>query len=352
MSEDNPSPRLALSAIRPASTAVIGAWLLLAGVIGLHYITSDIVAAHYLSIALAVAAVALCGSRLSALQGAGLAALVSIILLGDALWFGAAPHELTFELISLIALPLVLGLVRSAAVEAEAGPTGYYWDTAAETSMGRYITEAESSFIADTIAALDGELDCIVDAGAGTGRLSGMLAVRARRVLALETNADLTPALSRVASNVTAALVSPEATRIPVRDGSADVVVCIEVPDLAQHAWFWHECSRVLKPSGRLVLTLQNRRSWKGLTARADRGRYRSRYGAEYYGMSFDELVGGLRSAGLEVESANGYNWLPFRRGSDSPFVRPLAAAERLLGLRALSELSPWVILAARRSKS
>lgn len=330
------------------SLTIVGAWLLLAAFIGVHYVTSEIATAHYLSIALVAAAVALCGARLSPAQGALLALAASAIMLGDVIWFGAAPSELALEIASLVMLPAVLWVARSAVAEVRAGPQDYYWDAAAETSMGAYVTSVETAFIARVLDGV-GKVTCAVDAGAGTGRISRVLAARATRVIAIEVNPALTGALASVAPNVTPLLIDPQATELPLRDGSADCITAIEVPDLAQRAWFWTECARVLRPEGRLVLTLQNRRSWKGLLARVDRGRYRARFGAAYYEMSLGELASGLQRAGFTIEEASGFNWLPLRRGSDSPLVRPLAAVERLLGLRSLARLSPWVVLSARR---
>ncbi|MEX2159584.1 MAG: class I SAM-dependent methyltransferase [Dehalococcoidia bacterium] len=329
------------------SPAIIAAWLLLAATVALHFTTNDILALHYFSLALAIAAVGLCGARLSALQAAALGATISAALLADNIWFGGAPHEIGIELASLIALPLILWAARSATIEVKSRPDAYYWDEAAETSMGRYLAEIESAFLVRTLASIDA-VGTAVDAGAGHGRFSRILASSARRVVAIEANASLTSGLSAVAGNVTPLLVDPAASQLPLRDGSADFIVCIETPDLAQHEWFWRECARVLSTRGRLILTLQNRRSWKGLLARRNRQRYRARYGAEYYAMSLGEIATGLANAGLAIESAEGFNWLPMPRASDSALVAPLLRLEWLLGLRSAASLSPWIILSAR----
>lgn len=334
---------------RSPSPAIIGAWLLLVVFIGVHYVTSEIATVHYLSIALVAAAVALCGARLSPAQGAVLALAASAVVLGDVIWFGATPGELALEIGSLVMLPVVLWIARSASIEVEATPEGYYWDAAADTSMGRYLTNVETAFVSRALDSLTGALTCAVDAGAGSGRFTRLLTQRASNVIAIEVNPTVIESLAAIGENVTPMLVDENATQLPLRDGSAGCIAAIEVPDLAQRPWFWRESARVLRPGGRLVLTLQNGRSWKGLLARADRGRYRARFGAEYYEMSFRELVAGLEAEGFAVEEASGFNWLPLRRGSDSPLVRPMAALERVLGLQSFAAVSPWVILSARR---
>ena len=228
-------------------------------------------------------------------------------------------------------------------------PDGYYWDAVAKTAMGRYVTEIETGFIEQAIGRLARPPAVAVDAGAGSGRLTRVLAAHVSRVIATEAKQELIAPLSKIAPNVTPQLVSSESVTLPLQDESVDLVVAIEVADLTQSPEFHRECARVLRPGGVLVLTLQNRTSWKGLLARLRRRHYRAEHGATYYTWSFADLERSLTDAGLRVTGAAGLNWLPFRRESDSGLLGPLATVETALGLRKLASVSPWALLNACR---
>ena len=225
----------------------------------------------------------------------------------------------------------------------------YYWDAVARTAMGRYVTAIESSFIEQAINQLARPPAVAVDAGAGSGRVTRVLAARAGHVIATEAKEELIAPLSKIAPNVTPQLVSSESVALPLQDESVDIVIAIEAAALTHSPEFHRECARVLRPGGVLVLTLQNRASWKGLLARLRRGHYRAEHGATYYAWSFADLKRGLGDAGFRVTRAMGLNWLPFMRDSDNGLIGPLSTVERALGLRKLASVSPWVLVAARR---
>ncbi len=225
----------------------------------------------------------------------------------------------------------------------------YYWDVIAKTAMSRYLTEIETTFIERAIAQLGRRPAVAVDAGAGRGRLTRLLAARADHVIATEAKPELIDSLSEIAPNVTPQLVSSESADLPLQDESVDIVIAIEAAALTHSPEFHRECARVLRPGGLLVLTLQNRASWKGLLGRLRRGHYQAEHGATYYAWSFADLKRSLNEAGLCVNRAAGLNWLPFMRDSDHGLIGPLSAAERILGLRKLASISPWVLLSARR---
>lgn len=225
----------------------------------------------------------------------------------------------------------------------------YYWDVIAKTAMNRYLTEIETAFIERAIDQLGRRPAVAVDAGAGRGRLTRLLAARADHVIATEAKPELMDSLSEIAPNVVPQLVSPESAALPLQDESVDIVIAIEAAALTHSPEFHRECVRVLRPGGVFVLTLQNLVSWKGLLARLRRHRYRAEHGASYYEWSFGELKRSLSEAGLRVDRVAGLNWLPFMRDSDSGLIGPLSIVERALGLRKLASVSPWVLVEATR---
>lgn len=99
----------------------------------------------------------------------------------------------------------------------------------------------------------------VVDAGAGEGYGGQLLSdAGARSVLAVDLDE---PALRHVRRTYSELLpVGANLVRLPVRDSTVDIVVGAQT---VEHLWdqdgFVAECSRVLRPGGRLVLTTPDR---------------------------------------------------------------------------------------------
>lgn len=229
------------------------------------------------------------------------------------------------------------------------GSFEYYWDTVAEEALSRYITSIEGGFIESSLARLGAPPELVVDAGAGSGRFTRLLASRARQVIATEMVEPLVGMLAGIAPNVNAVRMARGSTSLPVDDGAADAIIAIDVADFTQNSAFHRECHRALRPGGLFITTLQNRASWKGLIGRFRTNHHRAEVDAIYYTWSLRNLIDSLGDAGLQLDCSLGFNWLPFTRDSDSPLVAPLAQLERLLQLRRLPGVSPWVMVAARR---
>lgn len=230
-----------------------------------------------------------------------------------------------------------------------AGPFDYYWDTVEPAALSGYITTMEGAFIERCLDRLGPRPDLVVDAGAGSGRFTRMLAARSRHVIATEMVPQLIEMLTAIGRNVSARLSEPGAVALPVEAGSADMVIAIDVADFTQNPAFHREVQRALRPGGAFVTTLQNRTSWKGLIGRFRTEHHRAEIDAVYYTWALGDLTASLRDAGLEIERMLGFNWLPFTRDSDSALVKPLARLEGALQLRRLPALSPWVLVSARK---
>lgn len=94
----------------------------------------------------------------------------------------------------------------------------------------------------------------VLDAACGTGRYAEYLAARGHRVHGVDTSPDM---LGRARARVPdGGFLRGELDRLPMADGSVDVVVCalalVHVPALAP---VMAEFARVLKPGGHLVIS-------------------------------------------------------------------------------------------------
>jgi SAM-dependent methyltransferase len=97
----------------------------------------------------------------------------------------------------------------------------------------------------------------LLEAGSGEGYGSALLAGAAADVVALELDAQAAAHGRRHYPEVTT--VRGDLQRLPFRSGRLDVVACLQT---VEHLWdqpgFVHECARVLRPAGTLLLTTPN----------------------------------------------------------------------------------------------
>ncbi len=98
----------------------------------------------------------------------------------------------------------------------------------------------------------------VLETGAGEGYGAAMLARSARRVLAVDYDADATRHAGATYPEI--GVVRGNLAGLPVRSHSMDAVVNLQV---IEHLWdqpqFIAECARVLRPAGTLVVTTPNR---------------------------------------------------------------------------------------------
>ena len=97
----------------------------------------------------------------------------------------------------------------------------------------------------------------VVDLGAGTGKLTRVLAAVGHRVTAVEPLDEMRAQLEAAVPGVTAVQGNAESMRLP--DASADVVTCAQSFHWFEHAVALPEIARVLRPGGRLALVWNSR---------------------------------------------------------------------------------------------
>jgi len=110
----------------------------------------------------------------------------------------------------------------------------------------------------DAVRWLAGEEPCdVVDLGAGTGKLSRLLAAQGHRVTAVEPIPEMLAELEAAVPGTAARAGSAEA--IPLADASADVVTVAQAFHWFDQQVALREIARVLRPGGRLGLVWNTR---------------------------------------------------------------------------------------------
>lgn len=214
----------------------------------------------------------------------------------------------------------------------------YYWDTANETNMGKYLTRRTLKFIC---GFLDVRYKCL-DVASGSGRFSIPISKRGIDVVAVDL--DIVP-LKKLAGNLKdVMIIRGDANRLPFHDSSFDCIISLETIDYLSVADILKEYKRVPRDDGYLIINISNRCSYKGYVQR-----FLSPY-RTFYRHSLSDMKLCLSDEGFKILICKGYNWIPFRRGSNHALIPMFDLIEDSLHLGHLANISPWVIIAAYKS--
>lgn len=211
-------------------------------------------------------------------------------------------------------------------------------------AMGRYKTAMELAFVRKHLSP---SAHTVLDIGGGSGRMALPLAREGRRITVIDPSHE-------------AALLLASAAHPDVRTVCADFVA-VELDEAFDGAiaiesvqYFigmelerlFAKVRKLLVPGGVFIFTELNARSWRHHIHRLRRSSRR-----EYNVATPSEYGRALARAGLELIEMRGFLWMPFPVTSDSPAVSAFAAIEQGLGLWRWTDQSPWLLIAARRSR-
>ncbi len=210
-----------------------------------------------------------------------------------------------------------------------------FWETAARTKLGKYLTDIETHFVLNAIETTQPRM--ILDIGAGAGKFSLLAAKSNIDVVSIDIVSYGLKRLQLKKPDVQ--VIKADARRIPLKDGIFDAIVMIEVIDyIPELDEVFKDCQRTLKKDASFVFSFGNKTSVKQ--------KLKQLRGNSYL-HSYKSVMKNLAKADFKVTKKQGYNWLPFGRTSENPLVPLFAFTERISGLKRIPSLSPWVMVHA-----
>jgi SAM-dependent methyltransferase len=218
-----------------------------------------------------------------------------------------------------------------------------FYDTAAETRWGKYLTGVERDVILQA-QQLYGAPSVALDIGAAGGRWSELLAERGWGIICTDINPSSLQRCRERVPRATCMRADPRDTTLPCEAESIGLLLCVEVFQVIPTAWFISEASRTVKPNGLIVGVFNNKLSWRGYIHHL---LARNRY--DYYSTAYYRWRRELRRAGFQMRREEGLCWFPFSRTSNSRLVTLCTTVESRIGLRHLPVFSPWIVFAAQK---
>ena len=220
-----------------------------------------------------------------------------------------------------------------------------YWEKVAETQWGRYISEIEKNTLLKAHRSF-AKPSTAIEVGCEGGRWTKLLSESGWNMIATDVNPDVLSLCQARVPATKCILVSKTDTTLPCDDETVDMVVAIE-PDVAmQSDWILPEANRVLRDGGIMVSVIWNNMSWRGIVPHW-KCRIKGTY--DYYTYSYPEWKNRFHRSGFRIIYAEGMCWMPFGRSSNSALIPFFTNMEKMLGLRKLTYLSPWISLIAKK---
>ena len=214
---------------------------------------------------------------------------------------------------------------------------------------GRYLTQLETEMLHDASSIAGGSGDAL-DVGCDGGRYSKVLSDLGWNLTCTDREKCRLELCRKRLPSARCLLVDAAEESLPVDSSSMNLVVCLEVLEVGTAKWFPGELYRVLRPGGVALFTFFNSMSLRGVVHRIIHGFGNNSPNRFFYvGPSYGRYRRLVTGAGLKMVRELGFCWAPFSRGSDSPLIPAAVRLEKMVGLRNLPSLSPWVLVMVRK---
>lgn len=216
----------------------------------------------------------------------------------------------------------------------------WIWDTANKTRMGEYITCREVGFINKYVN--NKPIRSVLDIGGGSGRIVKHIPGRdEKQIVVLDQGVQQ---LKQAEINLNCRICQGDASHLPFQANSFDLVLAIQLIEyLPNLDSFLHECHRVLKTDGSLIMTWSNRNSPFGRLYP-----FFFKKNPIFYRFSCAEGVKRINRSQFKIETLKGYRWLPFNRASNSQVIPVLSRLESwFTPITGNPRISPWIFCAA-----
>ena len=228
-----------------------------------------------------------------------------------------------------------------------------HWErVASETRWGSYIDVVEHRAV-DLGSRLAAPSSTALDFGCGSGRWSEQLDAQGWHMSCVDVDTTVLATCRERVPGAECSMIDPDATTLPAPTASIRLLLCLEVFEVVHEQWFVDEVARVVEPGGVIVVTVSNATSYRRvpfwLRTRLAGSRRSDRVYSAMYSVPYRSWRQRLRSHGFNFVFEEGICWAPFSRESNSVLIPAATALERIVGLRRLPVVSPWVVAVAQR---
>lgn len=210
------------------------------------------------------------------------------------------------------------------------------------TIQGEYTHIVETKFMARYFNYIKRSA-LILDISGGGGRFSLQLKSQGFRTVTSDINFKSLSYIRNKNHESDAILVAPGSQNLPFKQEVFDAALCMQVPALVTNdKHFFTNVHCLLRPGGILVVTMTNRLSYKYLfhsLRRKDKRKV-----MRTYRFNVSHILRRATDSGFTILSIQGYNWIPFKKESNSALIPFFNKMEEISGLRKLSLISPWII--------
>ncbi|HMQ53003.1 MAG TPA: class I SAM-dependent methyltransferase [Anaerolineae bacterium] len=220
----------------------------------------------------------------------------------------------------------------------------FYWDNYRDTTVGRYLSQREITFISRVLNDAAPPPQRIADLACGSGRITVPLFQAGLNIIGTDLDPVALASFPRQSQPVP--LAQSNALHFPFTNESLDCVIAIQCFEYFDQDRFFQECYRVLARGGLLVFSAVNRQNYKRQLKKL-LGRYNAQ--DTTCNKSCQEVLRATRDYDFDLHTVSGYNWIPFDRLSNNRLVDLTAKIEQILRLDRLYQVSPWFLLAARK---